>query len=311
MSRIGLFVTCLLFPVLVSGQDVVKVNILDLAGKIPPPPADVKEAFQRSDCKEAPSAGYGYECHPERFYKPVVDRLDATRQDIEKAVMTLSQPSMEAMKGMDAKEMRKKMKSMSKEDKMKMAMEMSKGAAPRAISPEPGDVMAAQRECQAVAGGAAEDIRGAEEIYQRRGKLVQARDRKHEEIDAWKEAEAKKLPQISTGETGGPEPKAYHALLVKATDRHLAAENEYLKAIAKEWQGTHDRYMSRYAPLQKKLVAIGHGEAAKNPETRRQILNAQGLMVGGTDDLVKLSREATDHAYTWWARKLQLEKEKP
>jgi hypothetical protein len=218
---------------------------------------------------------------------------------------------MDAMKGMDVKEMRKKMKSMSKEEKMKMAMEMSKGAAPKAIAPESGEVMAAQEECQAVTARAGEDIQGAEEIYKRRGELVDARDAKHKEIDAWTEAEEKKLPQISTGEMGGPEPKAYHALLVRSTEKHLTAENEYLKGIAKEWKSTYDRYTSRYGSLQKKLVAIGYGEAAKNPETRRQILNAQGLMVGGTDDLVKLSREATDHASTWWARKLKLDKEKP
>ena len=252
------------------------------------------------------------QCNADALFKPVVDPIDATGKKIEQAIMVLSQPSMEAAKEIDAKEMRKKFKSMSREEQMKLAMEMGKkmGMGKSPVR-ESDDVLAAQEECIRVNGQVGNDIQNAGPIYQRREKLSQDRATKHQEIEKWQETEARKLPQISTGEMSAAEPRALHALLVKVMDKHLAVENEYLKGLQKEWKTTWERYKSLYAPLQERLIAIRHGEDAKNPETRRALLNAQGLMVAGTKDLVTMSRDATVQGANWWGRKLMLDKNKP
>jgi hypothetical protein len=219
---------------------------------------------------------------------------------------------METAKEYDAKEMRKKFKSMSREEQMKLAMEMGKkmgvGKTP---ARESDAVLAVQEECMRVNGEVGTDIQNAGSIYQRREELSQNRATKHQEIEKWQETETRKLPQISTGEMSAPEPGALHALLVKAMDKHLALENEYLKELQKEWKTTWERYRSLYSPLQERLVAIRHGEDAKNPETRRALLNGQGLMVAGTRDLIAMSRDATVQGAEWWGRKLMLDKNKP
>jgi hypothetical protein len=63
--------------------------------------------------------------------------------------------------------------------------------------------------------------------------------------------------------------------------------------------------------VQEKLAKIRYGEDAKNPETRRQLLNGQGLMLNHMSDLVELSMKATESAAEWWQQKLELEKNKP
>ena len=301
----------LALPVMAVAQDVVKVNILEIAAKIPAPPKDVTDAFSRT------TGGKDDPAHDQRkadgFYKPVVDQLESTNKQIQKAIELLSKPQIDAATQMDQKEMQKKFKSMSKEDQMKMAMEMSKtmGMGSTAMTPESQSVMAAQQECNRINEELGKDVQTWQAGHEAREKMTNDRNAKHSEIQAWQEEQAKKLPQINYGEMSGPEPKADYELRTKAMQKHLATENEFLKAVQKEWKAAWDKYNARFSPLQDKLAKIRYGEDAKNPTTKRQLLTAQGQMVASTGDLTELSRNSTEGAAEWWQRKLDLEKRKP
>ncbi len=298
-------------PCKAVAQDVVKVNVLEIAGEIPAPPKDLKDAYSRT------AGGPDEATHDQReaggFYKPVIDRLETTNNQIKKAIELLSKPQIDAATQMDQKEMQKKFKSMSKEDQMKMAMEMSKtmGVGSATMTTESQSVMAAQQECNRINEELGKDVQTWQAGHEAREKMTNDRTAKHFEIDRWQEEQAKKLPQINYGEMSGPEPKAEYELLTKAMQKHVAAENEFLKAVQKEWKAAADKYNTRFSPLQDKLAKIRYGEDAKNSTTKRQLLTAQGQMVAGTGDLVELSRKATKGAAEWWQRKLDLEKSKP
>ena len=313
MFRALIICLVLALPFMAFGQqDVVKVNILEIAGKIPPPPADVKDAYSRGvEVKEEGSSDTRHETEP--YYKPVKEKMDATNNQIGKAIETLSKPQMDMAKQMNQEEMQKKFKSMSQEEQMKFAMEMSKkmGMGPKMMTPESKDVMAAQQECMKVNQSVGQDIENFQADHASREKLIKDRDAKHAEIETWKEEESKKLPQVSYGEMGGPEPKAEYALLVKVMNKHLAVENDYLKGVQKEYKALSDKYNARFVPVQDKLTKIHYGEDAKNPETRRQLLNGQSLMLSGMGEMLELSAKATEDAAGWWQRKLEMEKNKP
>jgi hypothetical protein len=298
-------------PFVASSQDVVKVNILEIAGTIPSPPSDVKDAYSRTAVeKEDPTGGTR---NADAFYKPIMDRIDGVSQQIGKAIEVLSKPQMDVAKEIDQKEMQKKFKSMSQEEQMKFAMEMSKkmGMGPKVMARESNAVIDAQQECTKVTQAAGVDVQSYQANNAAHEQVIKDRDAKHAEIQTWQEDQVSKLPQISYGEMSGPEPKAEYAVLTKAMEKHLAAENEFLKRVQKEWKTAWDKYSARYAPLQEKLAKIHYGEDAKNPETRRQLLSGQQMMVSGTAELVALSRNATDDAAQWWQKKLELEKNKP
>jgi hypothetical protein len=295
-----------------QSQDVVKVNILEIAGKTPTPPADVKDAYSRTtEVKREGDVTPHRESAP--FYKPVKDKLETANQQIGKAIELLSKPQMDAAKEMDQKEMQKKFKSMSKDEQMKMAMDMAKkmGMGPKVMTRESDDVMAATQECLTLNQAVATDVQSYQKNYEARQKIDLDRDAKHKEVDNWAEQESKKLPQVNYGEMSGPEPKAQYALNIKAMNKHLAVENEYLKTIQKEWKTTWEKYNARYSPLQDKLAKIHYGEDAKNPETKRQLLSGQMQMVSAAAELVGLSSKATEGAAYWWQKKLDLEKDKP
>jgi hypothetical protein len=311
MLRVLLVILVVLLPCMAFGQDVVKVNILEMAGTIPAPPRDVNDAYSRTAAEQG-EGDVTVHRTPEAFYKPVKDKLEATKKQIEKAVQVNSKPEMDVAKEMDQKEMQKKFESMSQEERIKMAMDLAKKMGMTATMARESDaVIAAQEECKKINLDIGNDLQTAQAAYEARAKLVNDRDTKHKQIDSWQEEEVKKLPQVSTGEMGGPEPKAEYALLTKAMQKHLAVENDYLKAVQKEWKATWDKYHARFAPLQEKLAKIQYGADAKNRQTRRELLTGQGMMVSSTGDLVELSRKATEGAAEWWERKLGLEKSKP
>ena len=300
----------LTLPFMAFGQDVVKVNILEIANKIPAPPTDVKDAFSRTvEVQQEGSVSSHRETDP--YYKPVKDKMEAVNKQIEKALQVLAKPQMDVANEMNQKEMQKKFQTMSQEEQMKMAMEMSKKMGMGAIVPEPEPVKAAVTECINVNQAIGADMQGAQEWYRKRQKMEQDREKQHSDIDAWKETELAKLPQISYGEMGGPEPKAEYALLTKVMQKHLAVENDYLKAVQKEWKAGWDKYVARFSPLQEKLAKINYGADAKNPPTKQQLLTGQGQMVSSTGDLIELSSKSTESSAEWWQRKLELEKNKP
>jgi hypothetical protein len=291
-------------------QEMIKVNIIELYDKIPAPPADVKAARARAECT---GEGVTLNCTAEKFFKPTEESTEALARQFGELGMALAQPQADAMRKVDPEEMKKKLESMTQEEQIAYAMEMSKQMGlTKALEPEPEAVQAALEECDALNLAIAGDAQNIMEITKKKMALREQRDRKHQEISEWEAAEAKKIPLVDGGEAGKfPDPKLSYSLRVKTMDKHIAAENEYLKALPAEWNDHLKSEKARYSPLQGKLVAIHYGEDAKNVETKQKLVNGQSQLLGPIGELMSVSKEATDSALNWWRQKEEVVAQKP
>jgi hypothetical protein len=300
----------LALPLAAFSQGLVKVNILDLYGQVPAPPKSVHEAYTRAHCEVN---GDISRCDTKAFYKDINTKVNEIGGRIEKANAALSQPTA-AMMSIDPQEIQKKMATMSEAEKMQFAMAMTKqmGLGSKALAPEPAAVQDAMEEYHTLNQLLAEEMQQAAAIAEKKGRLHSERSRKHREADEWVSAEIGKLPMISFGEYGRDhDPKAVYTIKVKGMERHIAIENDYLRALQKQFSDLLAEQKSRYTPLQQKLAAISYGDDATNIETKRSLLGAQQLMMGPVQELLSFSENATDEAVNWWMQKLNLEKQKP
>ncbi len=306
MTRIVSFLLFLLLSVPSYSQEMVKVNIIELYDKVPGPPADVKAAFARAECT---GEGVMLNCNTEKFFKPTEQKVDEITERISKVGKVLAQPTVDAMKKVDPEEVKRKLASMSPAEKVKYAMEMNKQMGfTKALAPEPAAVNAALEEYQNLNQQLAADVQNIMEITKKKVALREQRDKKHQEIGEWEGAEAKKIPLVDGGEAGRfPDPKLSHALRVKAMEKHIAAENEFLKALPKQWNDQLKSEKARYSPLQQKLAAVHYGEDAKNNETKSKLLTGQSMLLGPIIELVDVSKEATDSAVNWWRQKVAVD----
>jgi len=308
MKALIFYALLMIIPFQAFSQEMVKINVLALADKFPPPPADVKAAYLRLECIEVNMA---QECSADKFYQPMTDTLAAIKLQLEKVSVALAVPASSGMQNMTEEEIQKKVESMSLEEQMEFARQMSYGAG--AMQAESSDkVIAALEEYTQLTEQISMDIQNSGEMKQKRITLARQRDNKHQEIDAWFEEEYGKLPIVSFGEVGrGAEPKAEYALKVAVLEKHITAENEYLQALQKFWSEYRGHFQARYMPFQEKLAAINYGEDALNPQNKRTLVSGQGLLLTPADELLSFSREVTENAAKWWLQKLQLGQEKP
>ncbi len=112
----------LLFPALAWGQEMVKINVLGLYDRIPAPPADVRAAYARHECKEENTV---LRCNVDKFYQPILNEYSALAEQLKKLNMLLNTPAPSSVQKMDSEEIRKKMASMSMEEKVQFAMAMT------------------------------------------------------------------------------------------------------------------------------------------------------------------------------------------
>jgi hypothetical protein len=308
MKALTFCILLMIIPFQAFSQEMVKINVPALADKFPPPPADVKAAYLRLECIEVNMA---QQCSADKFYQPMTDTLAAIKLQLEKLSLALTVPASSGMQNMTEEEIQTKLDSMSLEEQMQFAMQMSYGAG--AMQPESSDeVIAALEEYSQLTEQISMEIQNPGELIQKGITLAQQRDNKHQEINSWFNEEYGKLPIVSFGEVGrGAEPKAEYALKVAALEKHIAAENEYLHALQKFWPEYRGHLQARYMPFQEKLAAINYGEDALNPQNKRLLVSGQGLLLTPAEELLSFSREATENAAKWWLQKLQLGQEKP
>ncbi len=300
----------LLLPCGSSAQQMIKVNMVELYDKVPPPPVDAKEAFAR--CEKV-GEDNPTNCSPEKFYQPIVGKAQELTKQLEETSMKLVEPDKGSLTKANAEEIQKKMETMSQEEKVKYAMELSNqmGLGQRKVVVEPPSVTAFMQEYSKVSLETGKDMQKIGEESRKDQQMGEDRWNKHKDIDEWTRKEMDKIPEISTGEMSYREPKAEHALLLKSAEKHIALENEYLKWRRKQFQTELDKDKKRYISLQQKVAATGYGEEAKNLETKRMVISAQGILLGPVEGLTGMSRDATKEAADWYAKKLELEKQKP
>jgi len=311
MKRLFAFLLCFSLPILAFGQEMVKVNILELYDKIPTPPADAKAAHARLVCVVENTA---QRCDAVKFYQLINGELAALQQRLEKTQTALAQPTVNAMQKIDPQEIQKKLEKMSPEEKMKFAMQMSQQmAGAQNIQPESEEVQAAIEEVNKVNSRANEDFISPDETAKKMTQIQSDWRRKQDEIRKWQSAEYEKVPQVSMGAGIGlvKEPKAMHALNLNAIAKHLAVENEYLTALQKLWPEELKKRKAIYEPFQQALVTVEYGKAAVNTTYKQMFVQGQLSMLTTAANLIHLSREASESAGRLWQEKLQLEKQKP
>lgn len=302
---------CFMLVVCACGQDMIKLNVLELHSRVPAPPASVAEAFARHECKEENMA---LRCNAEKIYKAIEEEQRLLGEQFAKLNLVLNTPAPAAMQQMDAEAIQKKLATMSDAEKIQFAMAMSQqmGFGAKALTPESETVIAAQEEHANLSARLASDMQNYSARYQQETELKLTRERKHQEVEAWFEAEHKKIPLVVFGEAGRfPEPKAEYALKQAALERHFAVENEYLQGLLAHWPKEIAYLQELFGPFQQKLAAVNYGEDAENLETKRLLVGGQTLMLDSVNALIALSRTATEESAKWWLYKLELAKAKP
>jgi hypothetical protein len=295
----------------VFSQVPVKKDFMPMVENYPHPPASAKEAFS----KVTVTSDYGtLKCSTDKLFESIDKELKSIEAEYagqEKDPSNYMPKGMNPndMKKMADPEMKKKMKSMSKEDKMKMAMEMMKsmpGAATAEIDPPP--VRDALNEWQKIYNDTQNEFNRSVAEQQEEIKLATEYDKQHNDITDWEQAEIKKLPQISGGEMSAPDPIMLKALNLKAADKHIAVADKHLEQIKARWQASVDRIKSRYTVFYKKLVAADYASGTKNFSSKKILSDAQMTILKDIASQVQRSRKAYEDAAMWQARKNDIEK---
>ena len=130
MRRMAPFVLLALLASTLAAQVPVKSNLMLLIDRIPPPPASVKDAYAKTTRRKDTGV---LRCSADKVFESV----DKETRGVEAAYKTqapdeaAAAPGMspDLLKKMQDPEMKKQMKKMSKEEKMKMATEMMNSGA--------------------------------------------------------------------------------------------------------------------------------------------------------------------------------------
>lgn len=302
------------FLVSASGQVPVKHNIIKVLDEIPAPPSTAREAYGRLTVDESarPPAVSG-----QALFAPVESQLKAAEDAYkaqEPAVRNAVPPGMSPDMARMAQdpEFKKKMKSMSKEERMKLAMSMMSSApAPgtSVLKPEPPEVQAAFVEWQKLTGDIQAEFNRGVAAQNAATAAAEADAKAHDEISAWEAASIDKLPQISSGEMSAPDPMKVKAVRLQAADKHIALADKRLATLKKEWPVERDRVRSRYGSFYAKLIAADYAAASPNPSTQKILSDGQMTVLKEVAVVVKHARDAYESAASWIAHRRTVERE--
>ncbi len=304
LSLLAMLITAMSLAPIGNAQDMIKVNILKLYDKVPSVPTSAKDAYSRCDRSKD-----GTTTDEAAYYKSIEDSTKDLQRRFEKLLLELDKPMTDKVKSMDQKAIQQKMKSMSKEEQITYAMELSKqmGLGPKIMTPESPKVNAAVQEVSHANAISGKNIQQAGIVLRSRSERNQKFEQRHNDIDKWKSDEESKLPEISTGEMSYPEPKAYRALQIQAAEKHIAVANDYLKAIQEDFHAEYAKAREQFTTLQEKLAAINYGDDAHNPEIKRMLAGGQMHMLFPLPALIKYSREATATGAKWYRERVEAE----
>jgi hypothetical protein len=295
-------------------QAPVKKDLFGLLKNVPPPPATVDEAFSKVTWKLEPSPPV---CDADKLFGRIERELEEVEQTYEaqaKSGAGMAPPGMSAemAQKMQDPEFQKKMKSMTKDEKMKMAMEMSKSMTPGSVVvvKESPAVQAVLEEWHTVSLGTQQAFDATVAAEQELANLREENSRAHERIDAATRDEIGKLPQISSGEMSAPDPAAVKAVRLKGYDRHIKQANEALVKANKAWSASAERTKSRFGAFNQKLVAADYASSSKNFGTLKTLSDGQMILMKEIESLERQSRAAHEEAGRWLALRKQLERQK-
>ena len=300
-----MIILAILFSVNMSplmAQSPVKKDLMKILEQQPQPPASSKEAFAKvAVSKENGNMTYS-----------VAKLFAATDQHISEIEAELAAQPKAAPGNIPAGSMsasdRKKMKGMSKEEKMKMAMEMMQtmpGGAPVAEM-DPPAIRATLDEWQKIYNDTSPEFQRAVVKQQEEAKLAEQYQKAHAEVDSWQAAEVAKLPRISSGETSAPDQVMLKAVNLKAADKHIAVADKRLEQLRARWQTSVDQTKARYSAFYKKLVAANYATESKNFSTRKILSDAQMMILASIKGQIEQSRSAWVESASWQGRKKEI-----
>jgi hypothetical protein len=309
-----IFTILLIFIIAISlqAQAPVKKDIMQLLEKSPAPPVSVKEAFS----KVTTNTDYnGSKCSAEKLFQSVdqeVKAVEAEYKAQEKSITSSGMPGLspENAKKMGDPEMKKKMKGMSKEEKIKMAMEMMKSAPAGGAEMDPPPVRAALDEWQKIYNNMQTDFQKSVAEQQVETKLNEEYQKSQDEISKWEQDEINKLPQISSGEMSAPDPAKVKQVKLKAADKHIALADKHLEKTRSDWRASVDRTKTKYTPFYKKLIVANYAADTKNFSSKKILSDAQMMILQDISHQIEQSRNAWEESASWQARRVDIEKQK-
>jgi hypothetical protein len=294
-----------------SAQIPVKKDLMQMLEKVPPPPTTVKDAY----AKITTSSDYAVlTCSAEKLFKSIDQEVKGVEAEF--AAQPKADPnsiapglSSEETKKMNDPEMRKRLKKMSKEEKMKMAMEMMNSipAGRPATETDPVPVRAALDEWQKLSNDTQDEFQRSVTEQQEEVKSANEYEKSHSEIDAWEAAEIAKLPQISSGEMSAPDPIKVKAVKLKSSDKHIAVANKRLEHIRSQWRASLDHVNARYKTFNKKLVAANYAADSKSFSSKKILADAQIMILNTISRQIGQSRIAWEESASWQARRVSIE----
>jgi hypothetical protein len=289
---------CFAVTTLAFGQQPIKVNLLDYFDKVTPPPASAKAAYEKCDWNLSG--------------RKIADSMfKSLENELEKFQASISIPAGSAQEDMATKmkdpEFKKKMKTMSKEEKMKMAMQMSQNMQPGQMRLESEAVNKVMQDCSQLTEESTRNLGSANDEMKRQAKRVQDLEASHKAVDQWESAEIDKLPRAG-GEGVEHDPKAVAAVRLKAINKHIAVVDEDLKQIGKAWADTKAKSKQQFAEYEADLEKIHFGDDAQNNTSKTQISTGQSKMIGALSGLVRDSKNSYLDAAPWYKKLVDFQK---
>ena len=223
----------ILFSSLVSAQKPVKTDLIPYFEQVLLPPTLCKDAFDKGICITTNS---DVKCDAQTLFSELVEKLDGISKEINSAPAFTSANDQSKV----ADEIKKqggadKIKKMSKEEKMKMAMEMMKNMntpQTQLESEEVKDTFAKETELNQFMSA---QIQEQMSNYKAKADHDKVLADKYAVIDNWGKTEIAKLPRISSGELAEPDPKEVKRVKLAAADRRIKIADEELKYISGKW----------------------------------------------------------------------------
>ncbi len=314
MKTLICFTALLLISAPLQAQSPVKKDLMKLLGEVPTPPPNAKEAYRGVTCEE--SAMNTLTCTAAKKFEAVDAQLKeieakykAQEAELKGAVPPGMSPDL-AKRAQDP-EFKKKMKGMSKEEKMKMAMEMmgSGQVAAPTVEPEPPAVKSAVDELFKINAGTQEEYNRSVAEQEADRKAEQEYLAAHQQVGTWEADAIAKLPRISSGEMSAPDPAQVKVVRLKANDRHISVVDRRLAQLSKEWPARKAHITARYGVFHEKLVAADYAAGAKNFSTRKTLSDVQITLLTSIGGIAQQSRHAYEEAAHWVALRKQIEKE--
>jgi hypothetical protein len=296
----------ILFSGLISAQKPVKIDLIPYFEKVLVPPQLCKDAFNKGICSTDDG---DVQCDANSLF----DELKTTLERIAKEINSVPAFTSQNDQTKIADEIKKqggadKIKKMSKEEKMKMAMEMMKNVnvpQTQLESEEVKDTFAKETELNQFMS---KQIQEQMNNYKAKADHDKVLADKYAVIDNWEKTEIAKLPRISSGEMAEPDPKEIKKVKVEAADKRIKIADEELKYISGKWAENKEKYKLHAIPFCQSLAKSKYGDEVNNKSWVNLFGTGQSLVVNLISGLIKESESAYNYGARYYALKVSLEK---